>query len=118
MRMMRAMTTKQFFLRPALALVCALPLVSFAADAPPLKGHEPIEIPNSRGSFDMLQVDAAKHHLLLAHTGNGTLDIIDLNTEKLLKQLKTGAVMDTASDAKKKGSILTFGPWAKFPLRC
>ena len=95
------MITPPVFVRRSLWLACVLPLASFAADAPPLTGHEPIEIPNSRGSFDLLQVDVVKHRLLLAHTGNGTLDIIDLKTEKLLKQIKTGAVMDTASDAKK-----------------
>ena len=113
---MRAMTTMQLFIRPSLLLACALPLCSFAADAPPLTGHEPIEIPNSRGSFDMLQVDAAKHRLLLAHTGNGTLDIIDLNTEKLLKQLKTGAVMDTASDAKKNRYYASVSKEKKFVI--
>jgi DNA-binding beta-propeller fold protein YncE len=84
----------------ASTLVLTLPLVCFAAEAP-LKAHDPIEIPNSRGGFDFLEVDKANRRLLLDHTGNGTLDIIDLKTEKLLKQLKTGAAMGVAIDAQK-----------------
>src|SRR6478609_6407012 len=56
-----------------LALGAAFPVAVLAADAP-LIGHEPIEIPNSRGGFDFLEVDAARDRLLLDHVGNGTLD--------------------------------------------
>ncbi len=101
MRMIRAMTTLQIFVRPSVLLACVLPLGSFAADAPPLTGHDPIEIPNSRGGFDYLQVDDDKRRLLLDHTGNGTLDIIDLKTEKVLQQIKTGAAQGVAIDAAK-----------------
>lgn len=83
-----------------LSLVLAFPLASLAAD-PILQAHEPIEIPNSKGGFDFLEVDQANRRLLLDHTGNGTLDIIDLKTEKLLKQIKTGAAMGVAIDSKK-----------------
>lgn len=99
--MMRCMNTLHALVRRALILACALPLCSFAADKPPLTAHEPIEIPNSKGSFDYLQVDNDKRRLLLDHTGNGTLDIIDLNTEKVLKQIKTGAAQGVAIDTKK-----------------
>ena len=81
-----------------LALGAVFPVAMLAADAP-LIGHEPIEIPNSRGGFDFLEVDAAKDRLLLDHVGNGTLDVIDLKTEKLLKQFKTGGAMSVAVDA-------------------
>ena len=87
-------------LRSAIAFACALPLYAFALDAP-LKGHDPIEIPNSKGGFDYLQVDNQKRRLLLDHTGNGTLDIIDLNTEKVLKQIKTGAAQGVAVDSQR-----------------
>ena len=110
------MITPPVFVRRSLWLACVLPLATFAADVPPLTGHEPIEIPNSRGSFDLLQVDVVKHRLLLAHTGNGTLDIIDLKTEKLLKQIKTGAVMDTASDAKKNRYYASVSKEKKFVI--
>jgi len=80
-------------------------LASFSADSP-LKAHEPIEIPNSRGGFDYLQVDNVKRRLLLDHTGNGTLDIVDLKTEKLLKQIKTARRWASRS-IRKKDSALT-----------
>ena len=91
------------------------PLASFSAQ-PPLKAHEPIEIPNSRGGFDYLQVDNAKRRLLLDHTGNGTLDIIDLKTEKLLKQIKTGAAMGVAIDSKKNRYYVSVSREKKFVI--
>ncbi len=81
-----------------IGLLAVLPLSALAANAP-LLGHEPIEIPDSRGGFDFLEVDGARDRLLLDHVGNGTLDVIDLKTEKLLKQIKTGAAMGVAVDA-------------------
>jgi DNA-binding beta-propeller fold protein YncE len=94
------MNSFRIFAASMVMLSLGFPLASFSAPSP-LKAHEPIEIPNSRGGFDYLQVDSAKRRLLLNHTGNGTLDIIDLKTEKLLKQIKTGAAMGVAIDAKK-----------------
>ena len=100
------MLTSHFSLKiiSALALPCALlfarPTNLTAAEV--LNGHDPIEIPNSRGGFDYLQVDAVRNRLLLDHTGNGTLDIIDLATETLIKQIKTGAAMGVAMDAKSR----------------
>lgn len=98
---------------PALALV--LPLAGLAAEAP-LTGHAPIEIPDSRGGFDYLQVDNDQRRLLLAHTGNGTLDIIDLKTEKLLKQIKTGAAMGVAVDAAKNRYYVSVSKEKKFVI--
>src|SRR5205814_9874761 len=95
------MITIHSLVRNILVMACALPLYSFAADKPPLTAHDPIEIPNSHGSFDYLQVDNDKRRLLLDHTGNGTLDIIDLETEKVLKQIKTGAAQSVSIDSKK-----------------
>src|SRR3954468_22229644 len=69
--------------------------------AEPLTGHAPIEIPNSRGGFDYLQVDDGNRRLLLDHTGNGTLDVIDLKAEKVLKQIKTGAAQGVAIDSER-----------------
>jgi DNA-binding beta-propeller fold protein YncE len=76
------------------------PLLVTAANAP-LVGQPPIDISNSKGGFDYLQVDNEKRRLLLDHTGNGTLDIIDLNTEKLLKSIKTGTAQGVAVDSMK-----------------
>jgi DNA-binding beta-propeller fold protein YncE len=90
-----------------LFLLCAVvPLLSAAAEVP-LKSHPPIEIPDSRGGFGRLQVDDDKRRLLLSHMGNGTLDVIDLKTEKVLKQIKTGTAMSVAADATKNRYYVT-----------
>ena len=78
----------------------SLPAVSFAAESL-LKANAPIEISNSRGGFESLQIDHDKRRLLLAHTGNGTLDVIDLKTERLWKQIQVGAAQGIALDAAK-----------------
>lgn len=101
-----------------LALALPLPLLAPAtgAAAEVLKGHAPMEIPNSRGGFDYLQVDAVRNRLLLDHTGNGTLDIIDLATEKLIKQIKTGAAMGVAMDAKSQHYYVSVSKEKKFVI--
>ena len=97
-----------------LAVACAQPAVGAAAEL--LKAHEPIEIPNSRGGFDYLQVDEEKNRLLLDHTGNGTLDIIDLATEKLVKQIKTGAAQAVGVDAAKNRYYVSVSKEKKFVI--
>ena len=110
------MNTLHTCIRRAVVLICALPLCSYAADTSPLAGHEPIEIPNSKGGFDYLQVDNDKRRLLLDHTGNGTLDIIDLNTEKVLKQIKTGAAQSVSIDSKKNRYYVAVSKEKKFVI--
>ncbi len=100
-----------------LLLFCGLLVgpLAFAADAP-LKPHEPIEIPNSKGGFDYLQVDNANRRLLLDHTGNGSLDVIDLNTEKFVKSIKTGAAQGVAVDSKKNRYYVSVSREKKFVI--
>jgi DNA-binding beta-propeller fold protein YncE len=66
----------------------------------PLAADEPLLLDKTQGRFDFLRVDSANHRLLLAHTGNKSLDVVDLNTKKLLKSVPTGAAQDSAVDAK------------------
>ena len=54
----------------------------------------------TQGRFDFLRVDSANRRLLLAHTGNKSLDVVDLESKKLLKSVPTGAAQDSAVDAK------------------
>ncbi len=68
------------------------------APCAPLTAGKPIVLENTQGGFDFIEVDAAKHRLLLAHTGNKTLDVFDLNSHKLLKSVPTGAAQDCAAD--------------------
>src|SRR5579883_2476038 len=61
---------------------------------------EPILLEHLRGRFDFLEVDTARRRLLLAHTGNKSLDVFDLETRRLIKSLPTGAAQDSAIDSK------------------
>jgi len=83
------------------AELCVLSLgLASALQAAPLTPGEPILLQNTHGRFDFLRVDAAKHRLLLAHTGNKSLDVFDLDSRRLLKTVPTGAAQDSAVDLK------------------
>src|SRR2546430_2038356 len=75
-----------------------------AASWPPLRAGvlagEPIVLENTKGNFDFIRVDPAQHRLLLAHTGNKTLDVFDLESKMLFKSVPTGPAQDSAIDAK------------------
>src|SRR5258706_13951385 len=74
---------------------------SFSARAAaPLKLEEAIIVPDSKGGFDYLQVDDAKRRLLANHTGNNTLDVFDVDSGKLTKQVKTGKAQGGGGDAE------------------
>lgn len=64
----------------------------------PLVGGQPIVIPGTKGGFDFLEVDGTKHRLLASHTGNGSLDVIDLADGKLVKSIPTGSAQGVAVD--------------------
>jgi len=61
-----------------------------------------VEIPNSKGKFDFLRVDATRHRLLAAHENDGTADFIDMQKGALTKRLKLGGAVDTAVDGDAK----------------
>jgi DNA-binding beta-propeller fold protein YncE len=73
---------------------------TFSAHGAPLTAGEPIVLEKTQGRFDFLRVDNARRRLLLAHTGNKTLDVFDLDSRRLLKSVPTGAAQDSAVDAK------------------
>jgi DNA-binding beta-propeller fold protein YncE len=78
-------------------LLLTLAAAPMHAESPSLTAEKPVVVTGS-GGFDFLQVDAAKRRLLASHTGNGTLDVIDLDSGKLLKQVPTGKAQDVAVD--------------------
>src|SRR5436190_4367275 len=81
-------------------LLCLLGVqVSTAVlNAAPLVADSPIVVPDSTGGFDFLQVDATGRRLLANHTGNGTLDVFDLDSGSLLKHIATGKAQGVAMD--------------------
>jgi DNA-binding beta-propeller fold protein YncE len=70
-----------------------------AAAAKPLLVEGPaITLADSKGKFDFLEIDPARHRLLGAHEKDGTADFFDLNTLKVIARLKLGAVVHVISD--------------------
>ena len=65
-----------------------------------LKPQAPVELANTHGKFDFIKVDSARGRLLACHTGNGSLDVIDEATSKLLKSIPTGNAQGVAIDDK------------------
>ena len=83
------------------ALTAALVTILQSAAGPlraaePLVADKPIPVQDSKGGFDFLEVDTAQRRLLASHAGNGTLDVFDLETGKLIKHVPTGKAQDAA----------------------
>src|SRR4051812_11436454 len=68
-----------------------------SADAP-LVADTPSIIPDCKGGFDFLEVDAAQRRLLASHKGNGTLDVFDLDSGNLIKHVPAGEAQGLAMD--------------------
>ncbi len=105
-----------FLLRcTALMLLLAAARPGHAA-TPLLRPQPSVEIPDSRGGFGALIVDDQKRRLLLAHTGNCTLDVLDLNTGKVVKQIKTEAITSLVVDAAQGRYYASGGGGKKFTI--
>jgi DNA-binding beta-propeller fold protein YncE len=59
-----------------------------------------IEIAGAKGHFDFLHFDPANKRLVACHTKDGTVDVIDPATGKILARIPTGAAQDAAIDEK------------------
>jgi len=59
-----------------------------------------IEVPNSKGKFDFLQVDPVRRRLMAGHKDENTADIFDLKTNKLAARVKTGECCEAIVDVK------------------
>ena len=81
----------------SVAIVTSLLPVTAAETLIPGK---PVELPGTQGKFDFIKVDSAKGRLLLCHTKNGSLDVVDLKSSKLIKSIATGAAQGVAMDNK------------------
>ena len=77
----------------ATVLLTASMTVTFAAEQPKasLVATPAIVIPGGSGKFDWMAVDSKRHRLLAAHRDKGTLEVLDLDTNKLISSVKTGA---------------------------
>src|ERR1700734_2814335 len=75
-----------------------IPRLVSAADS--LTPGIPVEVTGTQGKFDFIKIDSANNRLLACHTGNGSLDVIDVTTSKLIKSIPTGAAQGVAIDTK------------------
>ena len=82
------------------ALLFATALAGHAADL--LEAGKPLVLAGTHGRFDFLAMDVEGRRLLAAHTGNGSLDIIDIDKQEVVKIVPTGAAQSAAVDAKGK----------------
>src|SRR5277367_7042863 len=85
-----------------LSLVCSsfliIPDLVSAADS--LTPGNPVELTGTQGKFDFIKIDSANNRLLACHTGNGSLDVIDVTISKLIKSIPTGNAQCVAIDSK------------------
>src|SRR5438309_1782600 len=66
-------------------LTWAFPLV--AADGPSLERVQTIPLKGPAGRLDHMALDAEHSRLFVANMANASLDIVDLKTNKLVKQI-------------------------------
>src|SRR3984957_5820950 len=85
-----------------LSLVCSslfiIPRLVSAADS--LTPGNPVELTGTQGKFDFIKIDSANDRPLACHTGNGSLDVIDVITSKLIKSIPTGNAQGVAIDSE------------------
>lgn len=85
-------------------LIGLISLVSMMATphgtAASLTPGQPLELAGTQGKFDFIKIDAMRRRLLACHTGNGSLDVIDIDSTKLIKSVATGAAQGVAIDEK------------------
>lgn len=90
---------KSSFLFVAAGLMAFAPVTLTWADT--LVPGTPIELTGTHGKFDFIKIDPVRHRLLACHTGNGSLDVIDVADRKLIKSIPLGAAQGVAIDDKK-----------------
>jgi len=85
-----------------LSLVCSSLLIipRLVSAAGSLTPENPVELTGTQGKFDFIKIDSANNRLLACHTGNGSLDVIDVITSKLVKSIPTGNAQGVAIDSE------------------
>ncbi len=59
-----------------------------------------MELTGTQGKFDFIKIDSANNRLLACHARNGSLDVIDVITSKLIKSISTGNAQGVAIDSE------------------
>jgi len=81
-------------------LLAASLLLSSHMTAASLTPGTAVELTGTTGKFDFIKMDVLDRRLLACHTGNGSLDVIDVDAGKLIKSVATGAAQGVAVDEK------------------
>ena len=85
------------------SILCAVSLLATTLPgraAELLTATPPIVVPGTHGKFDFIAIDPERRRLLAAHTGNSSLDIVDVDKREVVKVLPTGAAQDVVIDLK------------------
>jgi YVTN family beta-propeller protein len=69
------------------ALALLIPGTGFAQPVPALVAAGKIALPDTRGRIDHMAVDLGRKRLYVAELGNGTVDMVDLTTSKVIRRL-------------------------------
>jgi len=76
---------------PAVVAVCLLLLgvarMAHAGEAPPLVLEATIALPATSGRIDHLAIDITRKRLFVAELGNGSVDVVDLATNRVLHRI-------------------------------
>ena len=96
-------------IRTLAGTLCALSLIAAgnlrAEDL--LAPEPPLKLKGTKGRFDFLAIDDAGRRLLAAHTGNASLDIIDIDHSKLVKSVPSGKAQAPAIHPNAKTYYVT-----------
>lgn len=85
--------------KTVLCVLLAL-FTSYAQASGLLEPQKPIPLPGKAARFDFMETDSAKHRILAAHKGAGTLAILDLKSGKPLAEVEVGEAQGVAVDQK------------------
>ena len=105
------MNSKTLRLLPLAFAVSGILAVQAAPGAPALQAQTAIQVSADPKRFDLVAVDGARHRLLAAHSQAGTLTVLDLDTDKLEREVPTGVdkvsgvAIDTADSKYFAGGI-------------
>lgn len=92
------------------SLLCVVLLIANAVSssaAELLEAGKRIVVAGTHGRFDFLAVDVEGRRLLAAHTGNESLDVIDVDKQEVIKVIPTGAAQAPAVDSKARRYYVT-----------
>jgi DNA-binding beta-propeller fold protein YncE len=76
----------------------SMPGLVSAADS--LTPGNPVPLSRTQGKFDFIKIDSANSRLLACHTGNASLDVIDVTRSNFIKSIPTGSAQGVAIDSK------------------